>query len=69
MLSACGAAIIDADAIAHQLTNAGGAAIEALRESFGSEAIAADGSLDRARMRTMFLRPRRARGSNRCCTR
>jgi len=51
MLSARGAAIIDADAIAHQLTNTGGAAIEALRESFGTEAIAADGSLDRARMR------------------
>ena len=51
MLSAHGAAIIDADAIAHQLTNTGGAAIDALRESFGTEAIAADGSLDRARMR------------------
>jgi dephospho-CoA kinase len=51
MLSARGAAIIDADAIAHQLTNTGGAAIEALREAFGTAAIAADGSLDRARMR------------------
>ena len=51
MLSAHGAAIIDADAIAHQLTNTGGAAIEALRQTFGTAAIAADGSLDRARMR------------------
>ena len=51
MLTACGAAIIDADAIAHRLTDTGGAAIEAVRESFGTEAIAADGSLDRARMR------------------
>ncbi len=51
MLSACGAAIIDADAIAHQLTSSGGPAIEALRELFGSDAIADDGSLDRARMR------------------
>lgn len=51
MLSDRGAALVDADLIAHQLTSAGGAAIEALREAFGSEAIAANGSLDRVRMR------------------
>jgi len=51
MLLACGAAIVDADAIAHQLTSAGGTAIEPLRELFGPDAIAANGSLDRAHMR------------------
>ncbi len=51
MLSEHGAAIVDADTIAHQLTSTDGAAIDALRKSFGAEAIAADGSLDRASMR------------------
>ena len=51
MLSEHGAAIVDADTIAHQLTSAGGAAIGALRESFGAEVIAVDGSLDRPGMR------------------
>ena len=51
MLSDFGAALVDADVIAHQLTNTGGAAIEPLRDSFGAEAIAIDGSLDRAYMR------------------
>ena len=51
MLSEHGAAVVDADTIAHELTSKGGAAIAALRESFGSEAIAADGSLDRSGMR------------------
>jgi dephospho-CoA kinase len=44
-------AIIDTDAIARELTAPGGAAIPALRASFGAALIAADGSLDRARMR------------------
>lgn len=58
MLSEHGAAIVDADMIAHQLTSTGGAAIEAVRESFGTEAITADGSMDRPRMRArVFLDP------------
>ena len=51
MLGRRGAAIVDADAIAHELTQAGGAAIDALRTAFGEAAIAADGSLDRSWMR------------------
>jgi len=51
MLSSHGAGIVDADTIAHQLTSRGGAAIGALRDSYGTEAIAVDGSLDRPRMR------------------
>ena len=53
MLSRLGAAMVDADAVAHQLTAADGTAMPALRETFGAEVIAADGSLDRARMRTL----------------
>ena len=51
MFSNRGAAVVDADVIAHQLTSVGGTAIDALRDAFGDEAIAADGSLDRAHMR------------------
>lgn len=48
-----GATLIDTDAISRRLTLPGGAAIEALRDAFGSDFIAADGSLDRARMRSL----------------
>ena len=51
MLSSLGAAVIDADAISRLTTAAGGAAIAASRAKFGAAFIAADGSLDRARMR------------------
>jgi len=51
MLASLGAAVIDTDLIARRLTLAGGAAIETIRASFGAEFIAADGSLDRPRMR------------------
>ena len=51
MFSNRGAALVDADAVAHQLTSVGCAAIGALRDAFGDEAIAADGSLDRVYMR------------------
>lgn len=51
MLSARGAGIVDADVISHELTQRGGAAIEPLRARFGADAISADGSLDRDRMR------------------
>jgi dephospho-CoA kinase len=51
MLLRHGAAIVDADAIAHELTQPGGAAIEAIRAAFGAQAITADGALDRAWMR------------------
>lgn len=47
-----GASIIDTDLIAHALTVPGGAAIEAIRQTFGDTFIAADGAMDRARMRT-----------------
>ncbi len=53
MLSTRGAGVVDADAISHELTQAGGAAIEPLRASFGEHAIAPDGSLDRDQMRAV----------------
>ena len=51
MLLRHGAGIVDADAIAHELTQPEGAAIEGIRQAFGEEAIAANGALDRAWMR------------------
>jgi len=47
----CGAALVDTDAIAHQLTVAGGAAMSALIREFGVAVATADGALDRPAMR------------------
>lgn len=58
-----GAGIVDTDGISHALTAPGGAALEEIRGRFGAEYIAADGSLDRARMRTLaFGDPEARRG-------
>jgi dephospho-CoA kinase len=46
-----GATVIDTDAIAHRLTAPGGGAMDLIRTAFGAGYVAADGSLDRARMR------------------
>jgi dephospho-CoA kinase len=46
-----GAAIIDTDLIAHQLTAPQGSAIPAIRAEFGAEFLTADGAMDRAKMR------------------
>jgi dephospho-CoA kinase len=53
MLVACGALLVDTDAIAHALTAPGGAALPALAHVFGPDIVAADGSMDRNRMRTL----------------
>jgi len=50
-----GITVVDTDAIAHELTAAGGAAIEPIRESFGSDFITPEGALDRARMRALVF--------------
>lgn len=52
-LQALGAGLVDTDAIARQLTAPGGRAMPAIAEAFGTEAVAADGSLDRERMRAL----------------
>ena len=58
MLVACGAALIDSDAISRELTQAGGAAIEPLRQAFGADCVDAQGALDRSRMRALaFAEP------------
>lgn len=43
--------MVDTDAIAHEITAPGGQAIDSLRNAFGIEAIASDGSMDRNWMR------------------
>jgi dephospho-CoA kinase len=50
-----GAAIVDTDAIAHELGAPGGAAAEPIRNAFGAGAIAADGALDRAAIRRLVF--------------
>jgi dephospho-CoA kinase len=58
MLQARGAAVIDADAIARQVTAAHGVAMPAIAQTFGPEFITADGALDRERMRAhVFTQP------------
>jgi dephospho-CoA kinase len=53
-----GAALVDTDAIAHELTAAGGAAIPALLAKFGPGVIDGSGALDRAAMRqSVFADP------------
>ncbi len=56
-----GAAIVDTDAIAHELTGPGGSAVAALTSQFGTEYVAADGGLDRARMRRLVFQDPEAR--------
>ncbi len=51
--AAHGISVVDTDAIAHELTAAAGAAMPALRAEFGREVAAADGALDRSRMRRL----------------
>lgn len=56
--STYGVPIIDTDVIAHQLTQAQGAAIPALLQVFGEQAIGDDGAMNRAVMRQwVFERP------------
>lgn len=51
--AALGAAVVDTDAIAHELTGPGGGAMAAIEEEFGKPVVAADGRLDRAVMRRL----------------
>lgn len=57
-LAQLGAAIVDTDVIAHQLTQANGEAIAPIAAAFGPSVINADGSLNRAAMRAqVFANP------------
>ncbi|MBK9352210.1 MAG: dephospho-CoA kinase [Sulfuritalea sp.] len=55
LFAARGIAVIDTDAIAHQLTAPGGAAMPAIRAEFGDAAATAEGALDRAAMRNIVF--------------
>jgi dephospho-CoA kinase len=58
MLETHGAAIIDTDLIAHQLTAPGGGAIPQIRAEFGEAFLTPDGAMDRARVREfVFAEP------------
>ena len=57
-LAALGALVVDTDALGQALTAPGGAAIPAIAQAFGADMIAADGAMDRARMRALvFAQP------------
>lgn len=56
-----GASVVDTDAIAHELTGPRGAAMTAIVAAFGTEVVAADGSLDRAAMRRLVFADAQAR--------
>ena len=59
--AALGASVVDTDAIAHELTARGGAALAAIVEAFGREALDADGAMDRLGMRERVFRDAAAR--------
>lgn len=52
-LVACGAALVDADAISRAVTAAGGAAIEPIAAQFGDSMVTPEGAMDRDRMRQL----------------
>lgn len=53
--AALGAAIVDTDVIAHELTRPAGGAMVPIREAFGDDVIAPSGALDRAAMRKLVF--------------
>lgn len=56
-----GAAVIDTDVIAHDLTAPGGQAIEPIRQHFGADLISPTGALDREVMRELVFASPEAR--------
>jgi dephospho-CoA kinase len=61
MLEIHGATVIDADAISRACTAPGGSAIASIAATFGAAFVAADGSLNRERMRTLVFEKPSAR--------
>ncbi|WP_144162727.1 dephospho-CoA kinase [Paraburkholderia sp. BCC1885] len=55
LFAARGVAIVDTDLIAHRITAPGGSAMPKIAAEFGAGFVTADGSLDRARMRTLIF--------------
>jgi dephospho-CoA kinase len=56
-----GATVVDTDAIAHELTQASGAAMPEVRRLFGEGYVDAHGAMDRAKMRALAFRDPAAR--------
>jgi dephospho-CoA kinase len=52
---ALGAAVVDTDVIAHEITAPGGAAVAEVRRLFGDEFVDAEGAMDRKRMRALVF--------------
>lgn len=63
LLAQSGAAVVDTDAIARELTAPAGAAIDAIRDRFGADMIDAHGALDRGRMRSLVFADDHARAA------
>ncbi len=63
LLSMLGAGIIDTDLIARQITAPHGSAISPIEKQFGPDFIAADGALNRDKMRTLVFAKPEARKS------
>lgn len=55
MLADCGAAVIDADAIARQVTAPGGAAMDQIARQFGGRFVTPEGGLNRDAMRELVF--------------
>lgn len=66
MFARLGAPVIDTDEISHELTTGGGPALPAIRESFGNGVFLADGSLNRAALRSRIISDDAARRSLEC---
>ena len=63
LLAGRGAALVDTDLIAHQLTAADGGAMAAIASAFGNAVVRADGGLDRAAMRRLVFADHAARAT------
>ncbi len=61
LLAELGASTLDADAVSRATTAAGGAAIADIARHFGADFIAADGSMNRERMRALVYADPKAR--------
>ncbi|MBS6361663.1 dephospho-CoA kinase [Burkholderia sp.] len=55
LFAARGVSIVDTDLIAHRITAPGGLAMPGIAQAFGADYVAADGSLDRAKMRALIF--------------
>ena len=60
-LAACGAAVVDADALVHDALRAGAPAVAEIRNRFGEEIITPSGDVDRARLGTIVFGDGQAR--------